>query len=294
MGPARQILTATLLAIASAALASAARADPAVWRVTGGHGGEIHLLGSMHVLRDADYPLPASIDALYASADTLVMELDLNDLDPAAEQSTLLTAALLPRGRALQQLVPPPLYALTDRQADKLGVDMSALERFEPWMVAITLLDVGMRRLGFQAERGVDRYLADKARLDGKPVIGLETLDFQVGVFDRLSDSQQEALLAQTVRELDTAGAEMDALERAWRDGRLDGEAERLLGDFDGFPALYETLIKERNARWAPTLEHLLGDGKRYLVVVGALHLVGKDSVIELLKQRGLEVVRVD
>ena len=247
----------------------------------------------MHELRASDYPLPRSIDELYASAETLVMELDLDDLDAGAEQSTFLTAAMLPEGKTLSDVVAPPLYARTDREARSLGIDIATLERFEPWMVAVSLLELGTRRAGFEAERGIEQYLVGKARRDHKKVIGLETVEFQVGLFDGLSSRDQQALLEQTVEELGSAGTTLDMLARAWRDGALETATKELLGEFDGFPELYDKLVKDRNARWVPILERLLEDGRRYLVVVGALHLVGDDSVVALLRKRGYEVTRL-
>ena len=163
----------------------------------------------------------------------------------------------------------------------------------EPWLVAITLLDVGMQRIGFEAQRGLERYLVGKAAANHKEIVGLESLAKQIGIFADLSADDQEAMLAQTLHELDGADAAMSDLVSAWRDGRLDALSESLIEDFGDFPELYETLVTERNSQWTVELERMLRDGRRYLVVVGALHLVGRDSVIDRLTARGHRVVRV-
>jgi len=85
----------------------------------------------------------------------------------------------------------------------------------------------------------------------------------------------------------------MAKLAAAWREGHLETLSEGLLADFKAFPGLYETLVKNRNASWVEPLERMLGDGRHYLVVVGALHLVGRDNVIDLLKARGHAAVRL-
>jgi len=283
----------------AAALAAAlllclpAGAAPAAWRIEGKNGGEIALLGSMHVLRESDYPLPPIVDELYAHADTLVLELDLDDPTIADQQTTLLEAAQLPQGKVLRDVVDANLYRLADQRARGLGFDLALLEHMEPWLVAITLLDVGMQRLGFEAQRGLERYLVGKAAASHKEVVGLESLAKQIGIFDALSDDDQKALLAQTIQELDDADTVMSELVDAWRAGQLDTMTESLLAEFDDFPRLYDTLVTQRNAAWTEQLERMLGDGHRYLVVVGALHLVGRDSVIDRLTARGHRVVRV-
>jgi uncharacterized protein len=280
------VLTAALVCVP-------ALAAPAAWRIAGKNGGEVALLGSMHVLRAADYPLPKLVDELYARADVLVMELDLDDPNLAGQQSVLLKAATLPQGKVLRDVVDASLYRDAAERARDLGFDIGLLEHMEPWLVAITLLDVGMQRIGFEAQRGLEQYLARKAADDDKAITGLESLAMQIGIFSDLSADEQEAMLAQTVQELEEAEKVMVDLVTAWRDGRLELLSEGLLADFDDFPELYETLVTKRNAAWTLELERLLADGRKHLVVVGALHLVGRDSVIDRLAARGHRVTRV-
>lgn len=275
-------------------LASGVHADPAAWRVTDGAGGELRLLGSVHYLRQADYPLPSIVDRLYAEADALVMELDMDDLDPLSSQSEFIAAALLPDGMRLADALAPELYRLTEQRASELGMDLRLLERFEPWLVAITLLNGGMTQRGFSSDSGVEQYLLSKAQSDGKEIFGLETLATQIGVFDRLSTEDQQALLAQTLTELASPDAAIETMIDAWRDGRMESLAEQLTEEFADFPELYDAIVVERNEAWIAELERLLRDGGRYLVVVGALHLVGELSVVDLLRSRGLTVESID
>src|SRR5690606_18412955 len=136
--------------LAAALTAAGANADPAAWRATAPSGEELWLLGSMHYLRASDYPLPAPIDALIDGADTIVMELDLDDIDPIAQQRTLLGAALLPPGTVLADVLGAERHAALAERAAALGVDLALLERFEPWLVAIMLLDQSMVRHGYR------------------------------------------------------------------------------------------------------------------------------------------------
>ncbi len=287
----RSLWLALLGAVLPAGLAAA---DPAAWRVTSRSGGEITLLGSMHVLRPTDYPLPPAIDSLVERADLVVMEIDLDDVDAAAQQRIILQTAMLPQGTVLEDVVDADVYVLVERRLRELGVDLARLERFEPWFLAITVLDLGMRKLGFHAERGVEQYVLGQAQAAGKEVVGLETLEFQIGLFDALPSEQQQAMLEQTLAELDEGAAVLGDMVAAWRAGELERLSAELLDEFDEFPGLYETLVTKRNSAWVPTLERMLADERRHLVVVGALHLVGADSVIELLRSRGHDVERLE
>ena len=281
------------LALLAATLpATLAAADPAAWRAQGRNGGEVTLLGSMHVLRPSDYPLPPTVNALIDGADNIVMEIDLDDVD-AAQQQLIVQKAMLPQGKVLADVVDADVYRLITQQMSALGVDVKALEHFEPWFLAITVLDLGMRKLGFQPDRGVEQYVLARARGAGKEIVGLETLEFQIGLFDALPPEQQQAMLEQTLAEIDEGAAVLGEMVTAWRAGELESLSSELLEDFGDFPGLYEKLVTNRNNAWVPTLERMLTDGRRHLVVVGALHLVGPDNVIELLKERGHEVERL-
>jgi len=281
-----------LTLLAAALPAALAAADPAAWRVQGKSGGELTLLGSMHVLRPSDYPLPPTVNALIDGADNIVMEIDLDDVD-GAQQQLIVQKAMLPQGKVLADVIDADAYRLVTQHMSALGVDVKALEHFEPWFLALTVLDIGMRKLGFQPDRGVEQYVLARARGAGKEIVGLETLEFQIGLFDALPPEQQQAMLEQTLDEIDEGAEVLSKMVAAWRAGELESLRSELLEDFGDFPGLYEKLVTDRNNAWVPKLERLLTDGQHHLVVVGALHLVGPDNVIELLEERGLKAERL-
>ena len=276
------------------AVSVSAQAEPAAWRVTGEDTGELLLLGSIHYLRQEDYPLPSNIDELYQQADTLVMELDLDDLDTLSVENLFVEAGTLPPGSSLQTVLTPAVYELAETRSAEFGLDLAFATRLEPWLVAITLMDLGMNALGFNASRGLEQHLLRRATSDRKQVLGLETLEDQIHVLDQLSIKEQEALLLQTLNEIDSADDAMDELLNAWRDGHVNALANELTANFEDFPILYRHLVIDRNERWLNPLRQLLETGERYLVVVGALHLVGDDSVIELLQHQGLSVIEIN
>jgi uncharacterized protein len=276
-----------------ATLSAAALAQPAAWRIAS-DSGEVLLLGSVHLLREQDHPLPPLIEQLYQRAEVLVMELSAEDLDPVNVQLPMTMAAMLPAGRSLSDVLSGSTRALTERRAAELGVPLTLFERFKPWMVALTIMELKRMRHGYRPDLGIEQHLLAKATADGKPVLGLETLQTQIAVFDSLSFAEQEAVLEQTLRELDEADATMSVLIEAWRDGRIDALADELVAELDDFPQLRDALIADRNADWAPKIEALIGDGRRYLIVVGALHLAGPGNVIELLAERGHAATRIE
>jgi hypothetical protein len=280
--------------LAALLLAGIVRAEPTAWRVGGEDPGEVWLLGSVHYLRERDHPLPASVDELYARADALVMEVDLDDLDPATMSTVSMRAAVLSPPTTLGTVLGHDLYARTSAAARGFGLELAHLDAFEPWLVAMTLMDLGMAQRGYRADQGLEQHLLRRAAQDGKAVHGLETLADQINVLDGMTMPEQEALLAQTLDEIETPEQDMDELVVAWRAGDLENLTDELSASFAEFPRLYQTLVVDRNRRWVPEIERLTRGTQRYLVVVGALHLVGEHNVVELLRARGLRVDTID
>lgn len=269
-------------------------AEPAAWQISHPeHSGEILILGSIHLLRESDYPLPPIVDELYARSDQVIFEIDLDDLNPAQMQTEFLGAAMLAPGKTLADVIDPTLYAATKSKATEYGVDLSLLAPFEPWFVAINLLTYGLSDLGYQSSFGIEQYILRKAVSDGKNVIGIETMSEQIEVFDSLTETEQTAVLEQTLAELARSEMVMNRMVTAWREGQLAALESEILGDFTGFPELYERLLVDRNINWANDLESFIASGNSYVMIVGALHLVGEHSVPTLLRQRGYTVDKI-
>jgi uncharacterized protein YbaP (TraB family) len=288
----RSRLLPGLLALLAASAASAAWADGAhhsLW-VVKGHGNQLVLLGSVHVLKPDDSQLPAEALQAYAHATALVMELDLNALKPEDMMLSMATLGALPQDETLQQALGPTLYARFAAQARADGLDAALLEHLQPWMAALMLDQAQMARLGYETAAGVDQQFAQRAAADHKRIIGLETMDEQLGLFAQLSREQQQRYLRYTLDEHARAAGELKAMVAAWQAGDTR-TLERLLTEgFEDFPDLFRTLTTERNRRWLQVLEPLLNGQQDYLVVVGALHLVGKDGLVALLRERGYSV----
>ena len=291
MRQAAGLLCTVLVALAPAD--GQARDRHVLWSVAGQHN-TVYLLGSIHVLRPDDGGLPRPAEAAYEDAEQLVMEIDMDDVaatDPAAMLQTMQRTALLPDGQTLRDVLAAD-YAAINARAQQTGIDLAALDPFAPWFVAITLFQVELAKRGFSPELGIEQTLAARAGRDHKPIQGLETADEQFAVMASLPLAQQKRFLMMTLEESEQIDEQLDELLKAWRTGDTATLARVLTAEFDDFPELYRPLTEDRNRAWVDKLVDLLDDRDDYLVVVGALHLVGRHSVVELLEQRGYKVVQ--
>jgi hypothetical protein len=288
-------LAALLLGVVAAF--AAARADAAdrsvLWAVRGEHN-TVYLLGSIHVLRPGDGELPRAALEAYADAEQLVMEIDLDDpgiADPTALLGTMQRSALLPEGESLRDVLGRD-YAEVAGRARESGLDLAMLDRFAPWFVATMLLQLELTQRGFKPELGIEQQLAERAVRDGKPIEGLETAEQQFAVLAGLSLPEQKRFLMMSLGESERLDDEIEDLLAAWRSGDVAALEEMLTAAFEEFPELYGPLTEDRNRAWVEQLGKLLDDRDDYLVVVGALHLVGRHSVVELLRRRGYTVTQ--
>ena len=277
-------LAATLLLAFSAASADDDLLP--LWQISGEHN-QLYLLGSVHLLREQDYPLAAPIESAYQDADVLLMELDLDDLDPAATQALVNELAHIQDDRTLPEWLGPSVYEQASAKAAQAGVDLAQFANVEPWFAAVAVEQLMLSRIGFDSSLGVEAHMVRKAAADGKEVLGLETMEQQLGFLDNLSITAQRSLLLQTLQEATNIDAVMGTLIGAWRSGDVDTLESETLSELAQFPELHDALVVRRNADWTRQIIALLDDESDYLVVVGALHLVGDDSVLAMLGRRG-------
>jgi uncharacterized protein YbaP (TraB family) len=275
-----------------AALADSAGHPVTMWMAEG-TANRVYLLGSVHLLREQDHPLPQVIDNVYDDAETLYMELDMDDLDPLLMQSTINRLGMLDEGTTLRDVMGDELYAEAIAVAAELDMPLEMLERTEPWFAAITVEQLALARIGFNPSYGVEMHLLRKATRDGKPILGFESVEQQLAYLDGLSLDAQRDLLMQTLTESAAIREIMDDLILAWRSGDIDYLEQSLLEDVSGYPELYDTIVANRNRLWVDTIDELLEQEEDYLVVVGALHLVGEDGVPQLLQQRGVRITQM-
>lgn len=278
--------------IASFTFVTGRAAEPlhTLWSVKGPNN-TVYLLGSMHFLSPEE-KLPAAMDAAYQDAERLVMEIDMDDLNPAATQHTTMELGLLPEGETLESELGAPAYRKIAAFAQDIGLDPALLNRFRPWLAAITLVQLQLIKMGLDPNSGVEQRLTARAQADSKQISGLETLPEQLGMLANLSATQQREFLQYSIEDAERAAQEIEALIAAWRIGDTRTLARLLQDGFDKYPEIYRPLTVDRNRKWIPGIEGLLREKDDYLVVVGALHLVGKDSVIELLQGKGYRVTQ--
>lgn len=283
-------LAGIVLALLPGAAARAESGQHVFWEVAGQHN-TVYLLGSVHVLHADDHALPAVTEAAYADAEVLVEEMDPFAAPTEMRGAEVHALQFLPKGQTLAPLIGPELNARLGTVARSLELDPDSLDGMQPWYVATQIILRRQIKAGFTPEDGVDYQIAMRARRDAKPIVGLETAAEQLGFFARMSMEEQRQLLADALEDGDQQ--ELRELTEAWRRGDLAALEADLAQSMTELPELFGKVVTQRNRNWLPRIEQMLADpAQDYLIVTGALHMVGPQGLVQLLRDRGYQIKR--
>ena len=277
--------------LAALLIAAPVAAEPALWRVHDADT-EITIFGSIHALPGTTQWLTPRIAGAVDAADTLVLETIVPD-DPAALGPLVAQLGIRNGLPPLSARIAPSKRAALAASTALTGLPPAQLDKMETWLAAITLGDGALSQLGLSPAAGVEAVLTARAKVAKKPVIGLETPEFQLRLFDGLPETDQRALLDATVDDLATARDDTNALVAYWQAGETEALGNDLDKQLRATPALQKVLLAERNARWADWITTALQRPGKIFVAVGAGHLAGPDSLLVMLRRKGLTVERL-
>ncbi len=262
-----------------------------LWKVQGKENS-VYLLGSVHVLKKEDYPLPAPIEAAFSDSKTAVFETDIAGIEKPELAMKLAAKGQLPEGETLRTRLSPPVYAAFSNYLQKAGMPVELFDSVTPAIAAITLVALDLKKMGLDPQNGLDKHFFDLAGKDGKTIVPLETLDFQISLMTEFTKEEGELLMKTTLKEIDTMEKDLDDLIKAWRTGDAE-KLDKLLNEaMEEAPVIFHRLLTDRNRRWLPKIEELLRGKENAIVIVGCGHLVGANGVVSLLKNKGYKIVQ--
>ncbi len=289
-----------------------------LWKVEG-TSNTVWLLGSVHLLPKTSYPLPAAFDRAYQNSEVSVFEIDMSNMGPM-EVMGLLGSAMLPPGTTLSDRLSEETLSMLEPRLDEVmsglagqlgdlsgdgeglggmmpgGVDDGMLRemlyRMEPWFLGF-LVQSGEATAGAKdLVAGVDMHYTEMSKEDEKDLLGLESFSDQLGFFKAIAGDDPDAYLQSILMNKDTATGDFTTIVDAWESGDLTKLDAIVNGTLRDSPEFYQKLLVDRNENWMPRIERFLRSDKNHFVVVGAAHLVGKDGVVAMLRNKGYRVIR--
>lgn len=272
----------------SVASTSARASGPALWKVAD-DDTTIYLFGTIHALPPGLQWFDGRVAQAFDSAGELVTEID--PAQAAGLQGEIMATGTLPPGQSLRDLMKPEDRAQYEAALTTLGLPLNALDRFEPWYATISLAMLPLLKDGYGPDSGVEYVLAAKA--GNKQRDALETVQFQIGLFDAMPMDKQLEYLDETVEGIPELGTVLGQMVTDWLAGDADALAA-LMNDEMSDDEIYDRLLVARNVKWAEWIDKRLQQPGSVFIAVGAGHLAGRGSVQDQLKARGIAVTRIE
>lgn len=271
-------------------ISSSASAETSLYEITKGDQ-KIYLGGTIHVLRNSDYPLPPEFEQAYESAKILVLETDMKKASSPEFGQQMAQAFMYGGGKNLSQDLQPALWQELQKVSDERQFPLGQLSMFKAMFVSLTLSVTEMQRKGFGVGQGVDSYFYQKAVLGGKPTQELETTDEVLKHLKALADVDANLIIKTTLRDLHKMDDMLGKSVGYWRAGELEKLDKEMAADMrKETPEIYQQLLIARNQAWLPKIEAMFASTEVELVLVGSLHLSSKDGLLAQLKKRGYKI----
>lgn len=285
---------AALLALGAAppAAAPALRAHPALWEVSDADT-TIYLFGTIHLLPQNYQWRTARFDQAVDGSQQLVIETIVDDKNPTKIMSALASLGFSKGLPPIADRVPPSKRAALEAGIKQSGIPRAAFDQMETWAAAFMLLGNQFRDMGLKGGEGVETVLRNSFASKGKPIGELESNVEQLGFFDTLPEKAQRALLEGAISKPKDMTKDFNGMLASWSRGDVKGIARTFNHDLAASPELAQALITRRNQNWTKWIEQRMTSPGSVLIAVGAGHLAGNNSVVEMLRKDGYRVRQV-
>lgn len=264
-----------------------------VWKVTK-DDNTLYLAGTIHVLSKTDLPLPGEFDYAFNQAQHIVLETDLSAFQTPEMQQAMVKAITYTPPQNILTYISKDTQALLKEFCQARGIPLSNLLHYKPGMLVSVLTMTELQRLGIDSE-GVDEIYEQKAVANGKTLGQLETPLMQLEFLGNLGTDNPDALIQYSLEDTDKLHIFFKDMVSAWREGDMTKleQAAQVADLIQKFPEIYDQILVQRNKNWMPQIETMLNDKQVEMVLVGALHLAGKDSVLAMLKAKGYKIEKL-
>lgn len=265
---------------------------PAIWKATRGDA-TVYLFGTVHVLEPGQNWFTRKIKSRFVKSHTLALEMaDIRGSGTEARQLIRQLGAYPPRD-SLANHVGERTFMRLQSAMSRLGAPPVALYRMRPWVALMVFSTHALAADGRILEYGADRSLHRLALEQKKRVIGLESMEAHLRTLSDMPDQVQVEMLADALNGLNKRNPVYKPLVEAWLSGDVE-ELGRLMeaSMAKSSPIIRQHVLIDRNHNWIRPIERMLHGRGTYFVAAGAAHFAGEDDVIDLLRARGVDVVR--
>lgn len=259
-----------------------------LWEITGnGLQKPSYLFGTMHILCDQDATLSPNLKKAIKDVQVIYFELDMDDMNE------LLGAVKYLRmndGQKLSDLLTKEEYDRVDNyfKQHKMPMPLSYMNRFKPYFIS-SLIGEQVMTCDSEKKNGMEQQIMKESRQYEKEIKGLETAEFQAGLFDSIPYDKQAKDLVTYIDSVDSYKQVTMEMVEVYRKQDLQLMDSLMQKSDPGMEQYMDLLLYGRNRRWVANMPGIMGP-RSTLFAVGAGHLGGEQGVINLLKKKGYTV----
>ena len=266
-------------------------AKSSVWIVEN-NLNKLYLGGTIHLLKESDYPLPKEFFKAYKNSDIIVFETDIN-ISKREAQKLLLEMGTYPADVNIKDKISPKNYKRLQKYCEKIGFPLFYIEQLKLPLALTTLITIEEKKRGYSAEFGVDNYFYKKAIADKKEIETFETPKEQMEFIVKMGEGKENEFIEKFFEDVEKNLHDLDKIIKSWKKGD-NSILIKYLQDFKKYPSSYQNLLVKRNSNWLKKIEKYLKTPKVEFILVGTAHLIGKDGLITKLRNLGYRVKRVE
>lgn len=244
-----------------------------------------YLFGTVHMLPQEDFYLGEHVKDALGSSDALVFELDITN---PSMQMKIMELSLMANGDSIQAyLTKEQIDVLNQMLIESAGIPLVMVQNMKPFMISTFLMS---RYMGDEPA-SFEFSLLELAKSDSMPILGLETVEEQMAVFDSIPYSEQAEGLIEMIEDEEEMQVLFKDIIQAYKEADVEELYVLLNENMDSEEELY-FLLEKRNKNWVDRIADLAVD-KRVFFAVGAGHLGGETGLLKLLKDGGYSVESV-
>jgi len=266
-------------------------ANSLLWKIDGnGLTTPSYLYGTIHLIDADDFYLPSGTLAAIDNTEKMVFEIDMNEMGDMGAMMGLMNKAFMKDNKTLKDLISAEDYKMVDAHFTELGLPLMMLERMKPMFLTVFASgDMDPAGLQSGSMKSYEMEFLEIAKSSDKPVAGLETIEFQMSVFDSIPYDAQAEMLVETIKNGDTGSSEFEAMTQMYKDQKINEMVSMINDDEEQLSDYADLLLNKRNEAWINGMKTMMTQMPTFFAV-GAGHLAGQKGVIHLLRKEGFKL----
>lgn len=268
--------------------------DALLWKITGkGVTKPSYIYGTIHMIPSNEYFLPQGTLTAIDQCEKMIFEIDMADMSDMSSLMGIMDKIFMNNDVTLKTLLTSEEYKLVEDKFSSLGLPMFMLDKIKPmFLSAMTYGDMSPTSIQDGSIKSYEMEFYDMAKQRKMDTGGLETIEFQLSVFDSIPYPVQAKMLVESLKSTDSEDDEFQKMIALYKGQRINEMIEMIGSDESGLSGYEDILVKKRNEMW---IDQIISNAreKQVFFAVGAGHLAGKNGVIRLLREKGMKLTPI-